>query len=337
MGVSSAMRHKRLGYLAAAIVPTLPSVDMSSYLLKRMVTSLIVVVGVPTLVFTVIRLVPGDPADSILGEQAMAVDKERFRQAYHLDEPLHVQYGLFLRSVFDGSFGRDYEDPSRTVSSIIARHLPATVELAAAAMALALLLALPLGVVSALRQYSLVDHLAMFAALLGVSMPNFWLGPMLLILFALTLQWVPSPGSAVAGVTDLVLPAVTLGTALMGKLTRMTRAAVLEVLGEDYVRTARAKGLAERTVVFKHVLRNAMIPVTTVAGLQFGAILTGAIVTEKVFARPGLGTLLLEAIERRNFDLVQGTVIVVAFVYVAVNLVTDLAYAATDPRVRLQS
>ena len=310
---------------------------MLAYLLRRLLTSAVVVVGVPTLVFAVIRLVPGDPADSILGEQAMAVDKDRFRQAYHLDEPLHVQYGLFLRNVFDGSLGRDYEDPTRSVASVIARHLPAPLELAAAAMALAILLAVPLGVVSALHQYSLADHAAMLIALIGVSMPNFWLGPMLLILFALTLKWVPSPGESVAGLVDLVLPAITLGTALLGKLTRMTRAAVLEVLGEDYVRTARAKGLPERRVVFKHVLRNALIPVTTVAGLQFGAILTGAIVTEKVFARPGLGTLLLEAIEKRNFDLVQGSVIVVAFVYVAVNLATDLAYAAADPRVRLDA
>jgi peptide/nickel transport system permease protein len=309
---------------------------MAAYLLRRLLTSAIVVVGVPTLVFTVIRLVPGDPADSILGEQAMAVDKERFREAYHLNEPLYVQYGLFLGSVFDGSLGRDYEDPTRTVASVIRRHLPATLELAGAAMLFAVLFALPLGVISALRQYSLTDHLAMLVALLGVSMPNFWLGPMLLILFALTLKWVPSPGQGVAGLAELVLPAITLGTALLGKLTRMTRAAVLEVLGEDYVRTARAKGLRERTVVFKHVLRNALIPVITVAGLQFGAILTGAIVTEKVFARPGLGTLLLEAIEKRNFDLVQGAIIVVAFVYVAVNLATDLAYAATDPRVRLE-
>lgn len=308
---------------------------MGAYLLRRLFTSAIVVIGVPTLVFTVIRLVPGDPADSILGEQAMAVDKDRFREAHNLDKPLHVQYGLFLKNVFDGSFGRDYEDSTRTVASVIARHLPATLELAAAAMTIAIVFAIPLGVVSALRQYSLVDHLAMLVALLGVSMPNFWLGPMLLILFAMTLKWVPSPGENVAGLTNLILPAVTLGTALLGKLTRMTRAAVLEVLSEDYVRTARAKGLRERTVVFKHVLRNAMIPITTIAGLQFGAILTGAIVTEKVFARPGLGTLLLEAIEKRNFELVQGAVIVVAFVYVAVNLATDLIYAATDPRVRL--
>ena len=208
---------------------------------------------------------------------------------------------------------------------------------AAAAMALAVLLALPLGVISALRQYSLMDHAAMLFALIGVSMPNFWLGPMLLILFSLTLRWLPSPGQQVAGLADLVLPAITLGTALLGKLTRMTRAAVLDVMREDYVRTARAKGLPERVVVFKHVLRNALVPITTVAGLQFGAILTGAIVTEKVFARPGLGTLLLESIEKRNFDVVQGAVIVVAFVYVAVNLATDLLYAATDPRVRLEA
>lgn len=308
---------------------------MGAYLLRRLATSAVVLVGVPTLVFAVIRLVPGDPADSILGEQAMAVDRERFRRAHHLDEPLPVQYGRFLGDVFDGSLGRDFEDPARTVASVIARHLPATLELAAAAMAFAVLLALPLGVVSALRQYSVVDHAAILLALVGVSMPTFWLGPMLLILFSITLRWLPSPGQGVAGLAELILPAFTLGAALLGKLTRMTRAAVLEVMREDYVRTARAKGLPERVVVLKHVLRNALIPITTVAALQFGAILTGALVTEKVFARPGLGTLLLDAIERRNFALVQGAVIVVAFVYVAVNLAADLAYAAADPRVRL--
>ena len=309
---------------------------MSRYLLRRLLSSCLVVVAVPTLVFGVIRLVPGDPADSILGERALAVDKERFREAHHLDEPLHVQYGLFLRSVFDGSLGRDFEDRQVTVASKLAARLPATLELAFASLLFALALSVPLGLLSALRQYSWLDHAAMLVALLGVSMPNFWLGPMLLILFALTLRWLPNPGDQVAGMTDLVLPTITLGTALMGKLTRMTRAAVLEVLGEDYVRTARAKGLRERAVVWRHVLRNALLPVVTIAGLQFGALLAGAIVTEKVFARPGLGTLLLEAIEKRNFEVVQGTVIVIAFVYVAVNLATDLLYGIVDPRIRLR-
>ncbi len=309
---------------------------MSPYLLRRLASSAVVIVGVPTLVFAVVRAVPGDPADSILGEQALAIDKDRFRQAHHLDEPLHVQYGLFLRSVFDGSLGRDFEDPDRTVSSILVDHIPATFELALASMAFALLLAVPLGVLSALRQYSWLDHGAMLLALLGVSMPNFWLGPMLLILFSLTLRWLPNPGDPVVGLLDLVLPTLTLGTALLGKLTRMTRASVLEVLSEDYVRTARAKGLAERVVVCKHVLRNALLPILTIAGLQFGAVLTGAIVTEKVFARPGLGSLLLDAIEKRNFEVGQGTVIVIAFVYVAVNLATDLLYGVTDPRIRLR-
>jgi ABC-type dipeptide/oligopeptide/nickel transport system permease component len=307
---------------------------MSPYLIRRLFSSAVVIVGVPTLVFCVIRMVPGDPADSIMGDQALVVDKERFREAHHLDKPLHVQYGLFLRSIFDGSLGRDFENPDVTVASILARALPATVELALASMAFALLLAIPLGVISAVRQYSWVDNGAMLLALVGVSMPNFWLGPMLLILFSLTLRWLPNPGEEVVGLTDLVLPTITLGTALLGKLTRMTRAAVLEVLGEDYVRTARAKGLSERVVLYKHVMRNALVPVMTIAGLQFGAVLTGAIITEKVFARPGLGTLLLSAIEKRNFEVVQGTVILVAFVYVAVNLATDLAYALADPRIR---
>lgn len=307
---------------------------MRRFLLRRLLASLIVIVGVPTLVFGVIRLAPGDPAETILGEQALDVDRDRWRAQRHLDDPLWVQYGYFLGSIFDGSLGTDYENQQKTVSSTLLRHFPATLQLALAAMAVAILFAIPLGVISALEQYSWLDHGSMLLALLGISMPNFWLGPMLLILFSLMLQWFPSPGDDVMSLPGLVLPAICLGTALAAKLTRMTRASVLEVLREEHVVCARARGLPGWLVLTRHVLRNALIPVITILGLQFGALLTGAIVTEKVFARPGLGTLLLDSIERRNFDMVQGTVLLIALVYVVVNLLTDLAYAWVDPRVR---
>ncbi len=307
---------------------------MGQYLLRRLLTSLIVIIGVPTMVFMVIRAVPGDPADNILGEQAMSIDKERFRQERNLDKPLHYQYFHFLKNIANGSLGVDYENTRVTVSSRIAAHFPSTLQLAAAAMAIALLLSIPLGILSALKQYSILDHGTMVLALIGLSMPQFWLGPMLLIAFSIMLEWLPNPGDDVVGLTSLILPAITLGTALSAKLTRMTRSSVLECMREDYVTACRARGLSERRVIAKHVMRNALIPVTTIAGLQFGALLTGAIVTEKVFARPGVGTLLLDAIEKRNFDMVQGCVILVAFTYVIVNLLTDLAYAAIDPRIR---
>ncbi len=307
---------------------------MGRFLLRRLLTSLVVIVGVPTLVFAVIRMAPGDPADTILGEQALQVDKARWRELRHLDEPLHVQYGYFVASIFDGSLGTDYENQQRTVSATLLEHFPATLQLALAGMAVAIALAIPLGVVSALRQYSWVDHSAMLLALLGISMPNFWLGPMLLILFSQMLRWLPNPGERVMSLPALILPAICLGTALAAKLTRMTRSSVLEVLREEHVVSARARGLPEWLVLWRHVLRNALIPVITILGLQFGALLAGAIITEKVFARPGLGTLLLESIDKRNFDMVQGTVLLIALAYVLVNLLTDLTYAWVDPRVR---
>ncbi len=307
---------------------------MGRFLLRRLLTSLVVLIGVPTLVFVVIRLAPGDPAETLLGEQALAVDRERWRALRHLDEPLWIQYGYFLKSIGDGSLGTDYENQQHTVSSSLLRAFPPTLQLALAGMAVAILLALPLGILSALRQYSWIDHGSMVLALLGIAMPNFWLGPMLLILFSLALRWLPNPGDDLMGLSSLVLPAICLGTALAAKLTRMTRSSMLEVLKEEHVICARARGLPEWLVLTRHVLRNALIPVVTILGLQFGALLTGAIVTEKVFARPGLGTLLLDAIEKRNFDMVQGSVLLIAFVYVVVNLLTDLTYAWIDPRVR---
>ncbi|MFP4598825.1 MAG: ABC transporter permease [Persicimonas sp.] len=307
---------------------------MATFLIRRLLASVIVIVGVVTLVFFVLRSVPGDPVESILGEQALQVDKQALRECLNLDKPLWEQYGLFWGDVTDGTLGELCDERGVTVTDKLVANIPATFQLALAALAVALLIALPLGIAASLRPYSWIDNGSAVLALLGISIPNFWLGPMLLIAFSLTLQALPNPGSQVTGLSALVLPAITLGTALAAKLTRMTRSSMLEVLNQDYVRTAKSKGNSGWTVVVKHALRNALIPVVTILGLQFGALLGGAIIVEKIFARPGLGTLLLSGIESRNYLIVQGCVIFIAFSYVVVNLLVDLLYGWVDPRIR---
>lgn len=307
---------------------------MTTFLIRRLLASVIVIVGVVTLVFFVLRSVPGDPVESILGEQALAVDKQAMRECLNLEQPLWEQYLLFWEDVGNGTLGELCDERGVTVADKLVANIPATFQLALASLAIALLIALPLGIAASLRPYSWVDNGSAVLALLGISIPNFWLGPMLLILFSLTLQALPNPGSEVTGLSTLILPAITLGTALAAKLTRMTRSSMLEVLGQDYVRTAKAKGNPGWVVTTKHALRNALIPVVTILGLQFGALLGGAIIVEKVFARPGLGTLLLDGINTRNYLIVQGCVIFIAFSYVVVNLITDLVYSWIDPRIR---
>ncbi|MBN1946393.1 MAG: ABC transporter permease [Bradymonadales bacterium] len=310
--------------------------DRFSYILHRLLGALFVIFSVSTLVFLVVRWVPGDPVDSILGENAAELNKQVLAECLHLNDSLLRQYLYFLGDIANGTLGTFCDNPDVTVRDRIVEVLPYTVELALASMLLALLIAIPLGVLAALRQGSWLDLTALTVALLGVSIPNFWLGPMLLLAFSITLRMFPDPGAGVTGLHALVLPAITLGTALAAKLARMTRSSMLEVLSADYIRTARAKGLPERQVIWKHALRNALVPVVTVVGLQVGALLSGAIIVEKVFGRPGLGTLLLDAISQRNYMLVQGCVLVIAFTYVLVNLLTDLAYMAVDPRISLE-
>ncbi len=268
----------------------------------------------------------------MLGETAMSADKEMLRGRLGLDQPIHAQYGRFVTGIFKGDLGQSffYHDG---VLSVIAERLPATIRLASAAMLVALLIGIPAGVMAAVKKDSLFDNGSMLVSLIGLAMPNFWLGPLLIILFALKLEWLPVSGDD--GWASLILPAITLGTAMAAMLARMTRSSVLETLSEDYVVTARAKGLPERTVILKHVLRNALMPVVTIIGLQTGALLSGAIITETVFAWPGIGTLLVGAIQSRDYPLVQGCVLVVSVSYVLINLATDLTYAVIDPRVRL--
>jgi len=306
-----------------------------SFLRRRLLSSLTAVFGVSVLVFLLVHLIPGDPVDNLLGERADPIDKAEMRRCMDLDQPLVVQFGRFLKNVADGSLGHTCPDRRRTVASLIAEALPSTIALASAAMVVALVLALPLGILAALRPRSALDATATVISLAGISMPAMWLGPLLLAIFYVGLQWLPGPADQ-AGLAGLVLPSFMLGTHLMAMLARMTRSSLLEVLGEDYVRTARAKGLSPTVVVLRHALRNALVPVITVAGIQFGSLLAGAVVTEKVFARPGIGTLLLEAISQRDYRVVQGCTLVIAVSYVTVNLLVDLAYGLADPRIRVQ-
>ncbi len=303
------------------------------YLLRRLLWTVPVLLGVLTLVFFLLHLVPGDPVDVMLGENALPADRASMRAQLGLDRPLATQYVDFLRRTLSGDLGTSIGS-RRPVADEIAERLAATVELMLGAMAVAFALAFPLGILAALHHGRWPDHAASFFALLGVAIPNFWLGPLLILLFAVQLDWLPV--NERGGLEHLVLPAVTLGTALAALLSRMTHTSLVEVLGEDFIRTARAKGVPERAVVARHALRNAAIPVVTVAGLQVGALLSGAIVTESIFDWPGLGSLLLEGIYGRNYPLVQGCVLVIAVTYIAINLATDLVYGWLDPRIRQQ-
>jgi peptide/nickel transport system permease protein len=306
---------------------------MRGIFLRRFAILIPTVLGAITLVFFFLHMIPGDPVEVMLGETAQQADKERLREELGLNLPVYVQYGNFLTRIVRGDLGESYFY-RRPVAQVIAERLPATMELALVAFVVAGLIAIPLGIIAALREGTTVDNLSVLFSLVGVSMPNFWLGPLLIILFSITLGWFPVSGRT--GAASLVLPAITLGIALSALLSRMTRASLLERLGEDYLTVARAKGLPEWKVILKHALRNALIPIITVMGLQIGVLLSGAIITENVFAWPGIGTLLINAIEARDYPLVQGCVLLISLSYVLVNLVTDLVYGWADPRIRLK-
>lgn len=306
---------------------------MRSYLARRLLLALPVVLGVVTLVFLLVHLIPGDPVEIMLGESALAADRDALREALGLDRPMIEQYGAFLRGLCRADLGVSLQQ-RRPVAALIREHYPATLQLTLAAMLISLLIALPAGIVSGVQQYSFWDHSTMLVALLGVSMPNFWLGPLLIWIFSIQIGWFPVSGKG--GLAHLVLPALTLGTSMAAIVARMTRSSVLEVLRQDYVMTARAKGLSETGILLKHVLRNALLPVLTVVGLQFGGLLAGSIITETIFSWPGLGTLMVKAIQTRDYPVVQGCVLVIALSYVLVNLLTDLLYGVVDPRIRYE-
>lgn len=299
-------------------------------LVSRLGAAAVTVLGVATLVFLLIHLVPGDPVDVMLGEGANPADREALRASLGLDRPVSVQYLDFLGGLARLDLGRSLQE-GRPVGDLIGERALPTLELALAALALAVVLAIPLGVLAAQYRGGWLDASAMGFSLLGAAIPNFWLGPMLILVFSLLLGWTPVSGRE--GAASLILPAITLGTGLAAVLARMVRSSVLEVLGEDYVRTARAKGLAPAAVLWGHALRNAWLPIVTLVGMQLGALLGGAVITETVFAWPGLGTLLVESIQQRDYPVVQGCVLLISLVFVSVNLVVDLVYLWLDPRV----
>jgi len=277
-------------------------------------------------------LVPGDPVEAMLGESAHPADRQALCAALGLDRPLGEQYARYLDGLARLDLGRSFQF-QRPVAELLAERILATLELAGTALALALAVAVPLGVLAARHQGGVLDSGAMGLSLLGISIPNFWLGPLLILVFSLWLGWTPVSGRE--GPVSLILPAITLGSGLAAVLARMVRGSVLEVLSEDYVRTARAKGLSEAAVIRRHALRNAWLPVLTLVGLQLGGLLGGAVITETVFAWPGVGSLLVEAIRNRDYPVVQASVLLVSLAYVLANTLTDLVYVWVDPRIRL--
>lgn len=305
---------------------------MISFLAARLSSALVVVLGVACLVFLLIHLVPGDPVEVMLGESARASDREALRHALGLDQPLLTQLANYLESLLHLDLGQSLYS-KRAIADILAERLPATAVLALVALLVALAIALPMGMLAALRHNTWWDLGAMSVAMVGVSIPNFVMGPVLILLFSFTLGWFPVSG--MEGPASIVLPAITLGTALAAILSRMVRAALLEVLNEDFVRTARAKGLSEFHVLTRHALRNATLPILTLLGLQLGTLLGGAVITEMVFAWPGIGQLTVEAIQRRDYPLLQACVLVISVAYVTVNTITDVLYAWLDPRIRV--
>jgi len=300
-------------------------------LLMRLIYTIPVVWLVVTIVFFLIHIVPGDPVEQMLGEGARAQDIAALRHAYGLDVPLGEQYIHYWRGALHGDLGHSLRLNDSVTHLVITRY-PYTLELTIAALMVALLLSIPAGIAAALHRGHWQDNAVGVVSLLGLSFPGFALGPILILLVSIKLGWLPVSGAG--GWDHLVLPAITMGSALAAILTRMVRTAMLEELGQDYIRTARAKGLSERTVVYKHALRNAMIPVLTLIGLQFGALLAGAIVTETIFSWPGIGRLTVSAISNRDYALVQGCILAIGLTYVLVNLITDMLYMVVNPRIR---
>jgi peptide/nickel transport system permease protein len=318
-----------------------------------------VLLGVSVVVFFMVRAIPGDPAQIILGQQATQEQVQQLRAHMGLDKPVFVQYGLFLRDAITGDLGNSIAT-GRPVTTELLVRFPATLELTAFAMLVAVLVGVPVGVISAVKQYSILDKITSVLALTGISMPIFWLAMILIVIFGVTLQLLPFPGRLSSGVgiqaftglvlvdsllsgnfagfwdglKHLIMPALALGTIPMAVITRMTRSSMLEVMGEDYVRTARAKGVVPWRVVFKHALRNAMLPTVTVIGLQVGLLMGGAIITETIFSWPGIGQIAYESVSRRDYAMIQGVVLYGALLFVLVNLVVDILYAVLDPRVR---
>ncbi|MEC9489013.1 MAG: ABC transporter permease [Halanaerobium sp.] len=332
---------------------------MLNYILRRILFLIPIMLGVSIIVFAMISLIPGDAAEYILGEHATPEGLAQLREELGLNDPLPVQYYNFLQDVLRGDFGRSLISNEKVTVEVMSRF-PATFELTVISMLLAVLVGIPVGILAATKQYSIFDTITLFGALIGISMPIFWLGLMMIWLFSLKLGWLPPSGRISVGIelaritnlyivdalvqgnwqalkdvlSHIILPGIALGTIPMAIIVRMTRSSILEVLKQDFIRTAYAKGLKPRVVIFKHALKNALIPVVTTIGLQFGLLLGGAVLTETIFSWPGIGRLSYDAIMSRDYPVVQGAVLLLAFTFVIVNLLVDLSYAIFDPRIR---
>ena len=304
---------------------------MLRYLVRRLLLVIPVLLGVATLVFSLIHVIPGDPAQTILGDTGSQEEVEVLRQQLGLDRPIIEQYLTFLGGFVQGDLGTSLRT-NQSVTAMIAERIPATLELALASMICAVMFAIPLGVAAAVWRGTVIDYSAMTLALIAVSIPNFWLGPLLALIFGVELGWLPVSGRGT--LAHLIMPAVSLGTGLAAILARMTRATLLEELREQYVVAARARGASKTRAILSHAFRNSLIPVVTLVGLQFGVVLTGAVITETIFAWPGIGRLLIQSISFRDYPLVQGCVLMISIAYVGVNLLTDLVYGVLDPRIR---
>jgi peptide/nickel transport system permease protein len=305
---------------------------MKTFLLRRLLQSLVVLLGVSFVVFFILFLT-GDPAAVMLPPEASAEDIQRFRESMGFNDPFFVQYGRFLFGAVRGNFGTSIRHGEPAFTLVVDR-MPATFELAGAALVIALLLAIPAGIVSAVRRNTVVDYVSTVVALLGQSMPTFWLGIMLILFFSVQFQVLPSSGRGTW--QHLVLPAITLGLFTTARITRLTRSGMLEVLNQDYIRTARAKGVSDPPVVWKHALKNAAIPIVTIVGIELGTLLGGSVITETIFAWPGVGRLSVQAIYNRDYPVVQAAVFLLAATFIVVNLLVDLVYTYLDPRIRLR-
>lgn len=303
---------------------------MTQYIFRRLLALIPILLGVSIIIFLVMRLIPGDPARQSLGPEATGEQVEVLRKAWRLDEPLPMQYLAWLERAIEGDLGRSTVSRMPVTEEIFSR-LPATLELTLASMVVAIVFGLLFGIVSAIRHNSLIDRGTMLLALIGICTPSFWLGLLLLLAFSVKLSWFPSTGAG--GLSHLVLPAITLGVGAAAVIARVTRSSMIEVFSEDFIRTARAKGLGERLVVVRHALKNALIPIITILGLEFGGLLAGAVITETVFSYPGIGQLLIKSINNRDFPIVQGVLLLFAIQFVLINLVVDLLYARVDPRI----
>lgn len=307
---------------------------MYKYIARRLLLLIPVIIGVTFIIFSMMYFTPGDPARIILGESAKAEDVSRLREELGLNDPYFVQFGNYVKkAVLEQDIGKSYVTKRPVVTEITDRF-PTTLKLAAFSIVIAVVIGIPIGIISATKQYSLFDNASMVLALIGVSMPNFWQGLLLILFFSVYLGWLPSSGFS--SFKHMILPAVTIGTSTIAVITRMTRSSMLEVVRQDYIRTARAKGQVESKVINHHALKNALIPIITVIGIQFGYLLSGAVLTESIFAVPGVGRLMVQSIKERDFPVVQGSVLFIAVAFSLVNLMVDILYAYVDPRIRSQ-